>query len=97
MEPLAEDRIDKALKGPLNKWTYSDDKLQRNFQFGDFREAVSFIVRVGFEAESQMHHPELFNVFNKVSISLSTHDAGNKVTEKDLKLAKAIEEIFSDF
>jgi len=51
------------------------------------------MVRVGFEAEKQAHHPEWFNVYNRVEISLSTHDAGGKVTEKDILLAKAIEQI----
>jgi len=54
---------------------------------------VGFIVQVGLQAEKQVHHPQLFNVYNTVKISLNTHDAGDKVTQKDVDLAKAIESI----
>ncbi len=60
-------------------------------KFKNFREAVSFIVRVAFSAEELNHHPELFNVYNRVGITLRTHEASDKVTELDIKLAQAIE------
>jgi 4a-hydroxytetrahydrobiopterin dehydratase len=94
MKPLSEDKINQVLSGKLTAWKFRNDKIHRRYSFGNFREAVAFIVRVGFIAEDQMHHPELFNVYNSVKISLCTHDAGDKVTEKDIKLAEAIEEIY---
>jgi len=92
MKALSTENIEKELAG-IDGWEFSDDKLSKKFEFGNFKEAFSFMVRVGFEAEEQAHHPEWFNVYNRVEISLSTHDAGNKVTEKDIRLAKAIEAI----
>ena len=90
--PLSENEITKQLKD-LKGWSFEDDKISRSFKFGNFKEALSFLVRVGFEAEDQGHHPEIFNVYNNVKISLQTHDAGDKVTQKDIDLAKAIERI----
>lgn len=92
MDPLGKEQIEQELKN-LDGWSYENDKIQKDFVFSDFREAMSFMVRVGFEAEALVHHPDWSNVYNNVSIRLSTHDAGDKVTEKDIKLAKAIEEI----
>lgn len=86
---LTQQDIEKALE-TLEGWSCEDDALTRTCTFTDFREAMAFMVRVGFEAELQGHHPEWFNVYNRVEIALSTHDAGGKVTEKDVKLAKAI-------
>lgn len=90
-EPLSESDIDDALED-LSGWTYEDDKIKKTYEFSDFREAISFIVRVSFEAEEMMHHPELENVYNTVSIALTTHDAGGKVTEMDIELASTIED-----
>lgn len=92
MKSLSAENIEKELAS-LDGWKFSDDKISKKFEFGNFKEALSFMVRVGFEAEEQAHHPEWFNVYNRVEISLSTHDAGNKVTEKDIRLAKAIEAV----
>ncbi|MEM1210556.1 MAG: 4a-hydroxytetrahydrobiopterin dehydratase [Planctomycetota bacterium] len=89
-EPLTAEQIDSALQG-LPGWSFADDKLRKGFQFGSFKEAMSFLVRVGFEAEAMGHHPELFNVYSKVDIALNTHDAGGKVTGLDVGLAQAIE------
>lgn len=89
---LSDDEIKTALQ-ELPGWAFNDDKLCKEFKFKDFKEAMSFIVRVGFEAEMLSHHPNLFNVYNTVSIGLQTHDAGNKVTTSDTALAKAIERI----
>lgn len=94
MKPLDEDKLKQILAGKLTNWKHKDDKIHRNYSFDDFREAIAFIIRIGFIAEEQMHHPELFNVYNSVKISLCTHDADGKVTEKDIKLAEAIEEIY---
>ena len=89
-DALTQEKINDALSN-LPGWSFADDKISKDFEFKHFKEAMGFIVRVGFEAEAAGHHPELFNVYNKVTISLSTHDAGGKVTHKDLDLATAIE------
>ncbi|MFU8811779.1 MAG: 4a-hydroxytetrahydrobiopterin dehydratase [Balneolaceae bacterium] len=90
MKPLSEEQITAALT-ELEGWSYNDNAIQKDFSFANFKQAMAFMVRVGFEAEAHQHHPNLANVYNSVSISLQTHDAGNKVTQKDLDLAKAIE------
>lgn len=74
-------------------WTESDNKLSRTFTFKDFQEAFAFMTRVAFLAEAHNHHPNWSNVYNKVTIELTTHDAGNVVTDKDRKLAEAIDQL----
>jgi 4a-hydroxytetrahydrobiopterin dehydratase len=71
-------------------WTRDQNHLIRTFQFANFQEAFAFLVRVAFLAESHNHHPEIYNVYRNVTLRLSTHDAGNTVTEKDVALAEAI-------
>lgn len=88
--PLTEEQIAKAMPD-LPGWSYDNDSLQKTFVFNSFKEALSFIVRLGLHAEEQQHHPNIQNVYNKVIITLSTHDAGDKVTAKDHQLAKTIE------
>ncbi|GAA4420111.1 hypothetical protein GCM10023187_55060 [Nibrella viscosa] len=72
-------------------WQEKDNKLTRAFTFADFSEAFAFMTRVALLAEKMNHHPWWSNVYNKVSIELNTHDAGNIVTDKDRKLAEAID------
>ncbi|MCU0376171.1 MAG: 4a-hydroxytetrahydrobiopterin dehydratase [Chitinophagaceae bacterium] len=72
-------------------WQHNENKLHRQFVFGNFSEAFAFMTRVAIEAEKADHHPLWTNVYNKVDIWLSTHDAGNVVTDKDYALAKAID------
>ena len=72
-------------------WKEETNKLTRTFEFADFIEAWGFMTRVAMTAEKQNHHPEWTNVYNRVTINLSTHDAGDVVTEKDRKLAEAID------
>ncbi len=67
--------------------------LEKTFTFADFSEAFAFMTRVALLAEKANHHPDWSNVWNRVSIKLSTHDAGNVVTEKDRRLAEAIDEV----
>jgi 4a-hydroxytetrahydrobiopterin dehydratase len=93
-EPLSKDKILQALTN-LSGWEHKNDKLSKEFDFENFRDAMVFINRIAFEAEEQVHHPEIFNVYNTVNISLSTHDAGGKVTKKDVKLAKTIESLYN--
>ena len=93
-EPLSNNKISQELSN-LSGWEHENDKLSKEFNFDNFRDAMAFINRIAFEAEEQVHHPEIFNVYNTVNISLSTHDAGGKVTEKDVKLAKTIESLYN--
>jgi 4a-hydroxytetrahydrobiopterin dehydratase len=74
-------------------WKEEDNKLKKTFKFGNFQEAFAFMTRVAFLAESQQHHPNWSNVYNTVEIELTTHDDGNTITDKDQKLAKAIDKI----
>lgn len=76
-------------------WKEQSNKLIKTFIFKDFSEAFAFMTRVAMLAEQYGHHPNWSNVWNKVTIELTTHDAGNKVTEKDLKLANAIDKLLS--
>ena len=91
MKTLTEETIQQELK-TLSDWHFSKDGIEKKFQFKDFTQALGFIVQVGVLSEKRNHHPELFNVYNKVTIRLTTHDADG-VTNKDIDLAKAIEEI----
>jgi 4a-hydroxytetrahydrobiopterin dehydratase len=72
-------------------WKEEDDKLYRKFVFQNFSEAFSFMTRIALAAEKMDHHPLWTNVYNQVEVWLSTHDAGNKVTERDRKLAAFID------
>lgn len=76
----------------LPGWEYDEHSLKKTFELGDFKEAMSFLMRLAFHAEEANHHPEIWNVYNKVKISLTTHDAGDRVTQKDIDLAKTIEQ-----
>lgn len=76
-------------------WQEKNNHLYQKFTFKDFSEAFAFMTRVALLAELQGHHPKWTNVYNVVEIELSTHDAGNVVTEKDKKLAEAIDKIRS--
>lgn len=74
-------------------WQENDNKLYRKFTFANFSEAFAFMTRVAILAEKQDHHPTWTNTWNTVEIWLSTHDAGNIVTEKDKTLAHAIDKL----
>jgi 4a-hydroxytetrahydrobiopterin dehydratase len=74
-------------------WTERDGALHREFEFADFPEAFAFMTRVALLAERADHHPDWSNSWNRVSISLTTHDAGNVVTASDRELAAAIDEL----
>ncbi|PIQ49578.1 MAG: 4a-hydroxytetrahydrobiopterin dehydratase [Cytophagales bacterium CG12_big_fil_rev_8_21_14_0_65_40_12] len=74
-------------------WEENDNKLVRQFKFKDFVEAFGFMTKVAIEAEKMNHHPNWSNVYNTVNIELTTHDAGNTVTEKDRKLAAKIDNL----
>jgi 4a-hydroxytetrahydrobiopterin dehydratase len=91
-KPLTPEEITQACAG-LAGWTFERDALTKTFTFGSFREALSFMVRVGFEAEELDHHPEWTNIYNRVVVRLNTHDAGNKVTARDVNLASRMQKI----
>lgn len=74
-------------------WIEENHKLKNVFQFKDFIEAFAFMTKVAMLAEKMNHHPSWYNVYNKVTIELTTHDAGNIVTEKDRNLAQAIDKL----
>ena len=74
-------------------WEEKNNTLFRKFEFKDFSEAFAFMTRVALAAEKMDHHPDWSNVYNKVEITLSTHSAGDIVTDKDRKLAKKIDEL----
>ena len=90
--PLTAAKIRKALEA-LPGWTCKRDALAKTYVFENFRDALSFMVRVGFEAEALNHHPEWTNVYNRVAVRLNTHDAGAKVTAKDVELAGRMEKV----
>ena len=77
----------------LKDWKFRNNGIEKDFKFKSFSQALGFIVQVGLFAEKQNHHPELFNVYNKVHIRLTTHDSAG-VTDKDFKLAQNIESLF---
>ena len=81
----------------LRGWTEVEDRdaIRRTFHFADFNEAFSFMTRVALQAEKMDHHPEWFNVYNRVEIVLRSHDKGG-VTERDIRLAHFIEEAASE-
>jgi len=81
------------LKTMGSVWKNEDNKLKGEFLFKDFVDAFAFMTKIALISEKQNHHPLLKNIYNKVWVELSTHDAGNIVTEKDIQLAKAIDKI----
>ena len=84
-EETAKNKLEK-----LNNWSFENNGIEKKFVFKNFSQALGFIVQVGVFAEKANHHPELFNVYNKVNIRLTTHDA-NGLTDKDFDLAANIE------
>lgn len=83
-----------SIRAELPEWQMVEgrDALTRTFKFPDFSAAFAFMTRVALAAEKLDHHPEWFNVWNRVEITLSTHDAGG-LTERDIKLAKIIDKL----
>ena len=79
----------------LSGWTFEQEGIRKEFKFRDFVSAFAFMTRVGMEAEKMNHHPEWQNVYNKVNIRLSTHDAGG-LTELDIRLAGTIDKHYNN-
>ena len=88
---LSENEIKNEL-AKLKGWKIVDGKLNRTFEFADFNEAFGFMTRVAMEVEKLNHHPEWFNVYNRVKIDLVTHDVGG-ISNFDFKLANIINRI----
>lgn len=92
MKKLETKEIEKHLEDKLSSWKIESDKLMREFMFKDFIEAFGFMSKVALLAQQSNHHPEWSNVYNKVRIRLTTHDAGG-ITQKDVDLALQIDEL----
>ena len=90
-ELLSESEI-QARAGQLSEWTVAGQQLQRTWRFKDFLEAMAFVNKLVEPAETAGHHPDMAISYNKVSVSLTTHDAGG-LTEKDFELAKVISQL----
>ena len=88
LSKLSQDQIDSELK-QMDGWSIVDGKLHKDFQFDDFNQAFGFMTRAAMHIEKMNHHPEWFNVYNKLSVDLTTHDAGG-ITENDINLAKIL-------
>ena len=78
-------------------FTEKDNTLKAEFKFKDFRQAFAFMTEVAFAEEAANHHPEWSNVYNTVVVKLTTHDAGNTVTQKDHDLAFSISKIYGKY
>jgi len=93
MKALSEKEIYEKMT-TIDGWLYEDDAIHTTLEFKNFKDAFTVMTRIAFEAEKMEHHPDWSNVYNKLNITLSTHDADG-VTEKDFKLAKIIDELVS--
>lgn len=96
VEKLSDTEIEKALKD-LSGWKRASDKhaIAKNFKFSDFSEAWAFMSRCALLAEKMDHHPEWFNVYNRVEVVLTTHDADG-ISVRDINMAKAMNDLFGD-
>ncbi len=95
LQPLSQNELAIALTS-LSGWTIVNGKLHRQFQFKSFVEAFGFMTSLAIVAESMGHHPEWFNVYNRVTIDMTTHDAGG-ITVKDVDFAKKANELAKNF
>ncbi|MGH7244329.1 MAG: 4a-hydroxytetrahydrobiopterin dehydratase [Phycisphaerales bacterium] len=93
MPKLTEGQVEVALEA-VPEWGESGDAIQRTYQFPDFVRAMSFVDRVAQAAERSKHHPDILIRYNKVTLTLSTHDAGG-ITTKDFDLAKECDQYFA--
>ena len=88
MIKLTESVIEEKLKN-LPGWSLKNEKLYKEFQFNDFNQAFGFMTRAAMEIEKMNHHPEWFNVYNRITVELTTHDAGG-ITDNDVNLARIL-------
>ena len=87
---LTDTQLEDALTR-LTDWRLDDDALRRDLRFADFVEAFAFLTKLALVAERQDHHPEISNVYRDVTLRLRSHDAGNRVSQRDVDLAEAID------
>lgn len=87
---ISDSELEAAMSG-LPGWFVESDELCKDYAFDSFRETVSAVVRLSFEAEEINHHPDIRISYNKLEIRMCSHDAGNKITHKDVRLAGLIE------
>jgi 4a-hydroxytetrahydrobiopterin dehydratase len=92
--PLSQQEL-KSATANLPNWSVQDGKLHAEFRFKDFVQAFAFMTKVAFAAETAQHHPEWRNVYNRVTIDLVTHDAGNAISQHDVDLARQIDTLAS--
>ena len=85
---LSQLEIEEQLEN-LSGWSVVNEKLHKDFQFESFNEAFGFMTRAAMEIEKMNHHPEWFNVYNRITVELTTHDAGG-ITKNDVNLAKIL-------
>ena len=85
---LSEIEITEELK-KIEGWAIKDNKLHKEFQFDSFNQAFGFMTRAAMEIEKMNHHPEWFNVYNRITVDLTTHDAGG-ITNNDINLARIL-------
>ena len=88
MRGLSSEEISEELKNLLG-WSIKEEKLHRDFEFDDFNQAFGFMTRAAMYIEKMNHHPEWLNVYNRLTVDLTTHDAGG-ITENDIELAKIL-------
>ena len=88
MMRVSEAEIIEELK-KLEGWNIKDNKLHKEFQFDSFNQAFGFMTRAAMEIEKMNHHPEWFNVYNRITVELTTHDAGG-ITDNDVNLARIL-------
>ena len=93
MKALSDEEVIQTLAGSLKNWRLEEHTIRRDLTFRNFTSAFSFMTAVALEAEKMDHHPDWSNVYNKVSISLSTHSA-NGITQNDIDLARIIDNTF---
>jgi 4a-hydroxytetrahydrobiopterin dehydratase len=91
---LNEQELSTSLK-QLSAWELKDNKLHREFKFADFAHAFGFMSTAAVLIEKMNHHPEWFNVYNRVFVDLTTHDA-NGITQRDIELARLLDSIYSN-
>lgn len=87
MQTLTEDQIQTRLDAEAPEWSEAGGSIQRTFQFDDFVQAIAFVNKVADAAEAAMHHPDILVRYNKVTLTLTTHDAGG-ITDNDFALAQ---------
>ena len=91
---LEGSELNQAVDG-LSNWSVEDGKLHKQFKFKGFMQAIGWMVSVSIAAEKLDHHPEWANVYNRVDVTLTTHDMGNQISTWDIELAKTMDNLFN--